>query len=198
MTEARLTEAFNAHFGECRTRDQVACFLNNHHVRSGRDGRFPLGHTPWNMGTAAMGLMKPNSGTFRKGNVPRNTREIGAQRIDSKDGYLHVKVAEPNPYTGCPTRFRPAHVLLWEAAHGPVPPSHAVIFRDGDRTRIEIDNLMMVTRAELARINQLGYRTQPDELKPTVLALARLANRAGELRRRQAERSDADVREEAV
>ena len=34
---------------------------------------------------------------FAKGNVPPNHRPVGSERI-SKDGYIEVKVAEPNKW----------------------------------------------------------------------------------------------------
>jgi hypothetical protein len=46
---------------------------------------------------------------------------------------------------------------VWEAAHGPVPPGHAVVFRPGRRSselaRITVDGLELITRAELMRRN---------------------------------------------
>jgi hypothetical protein len=48
------------------------------------------------------------------------------------------------------------------------------MFRNGDRTDICIENLELVSRAELLRLNQHGYKDMPDELKPSVLGLAKL------------------------
>jgi hypothetical protein len=47
--------------------------------------------------------------------------------------------------------------------NGPIPPSHAIAFRDGDRSNCAIENLEMVSRAELARRNVMWNR-YPKEL----------------------------------
>ena len=53
-----------------------------------------------------------------------------------------------------------------------------VAFKDGDRTNCEPENLMLISRAELLVLNQHGYGEMPAELKPSVLALARLEVKA--------------------
>lgn len=57
---------------------------------------------------------------------------------------------------------------------GPVPKGMVVVLRDGDKLNIEPENLMLISRAELLRLNQCGYKDTPAELKPSVLAMARL------------------------
>jgi len=49
-----------------------------------------------------------------------------------------------------------------------------VAFINGDKTRCELENLMLISRAELLILNQYGYKDVPDELKPSVLALSKL------------------------
>ncbi len=53
------------------------------------------------------------------------------------------------------------HVLVWEAAHGPVPKGHAVVFRDGDRANIRLDNLDLVTRRALMLRNTVHALPKP-------------------------------------
>lgn len=52
-----------------------------------------------------------------------------------------------------PRDWRPVHVLLWEEHRGPVPEGHAIVFRNGDRTDIRLENLACISRAELMRRN---------------------------------------------
>lgn len=174
-----LTDALNAQFLLNKSRSQVEAFLNNRRILSGRTGCFPKGHIPANKGTK--GLSRANVTSFKKGNVPPNRKPLGSERVDTKDGYTHIKVAERDTYTGFPTRYRPKHVVIWERLHGPVPRGKAVMFRDGDRSNIDEDNLILVSRAELARLNQSRYKDAPAELKPTILALAKLKNKMGEV-----------------
>lgn len=41
----------------------------------------------------------------------------------------------------------------WEKHHGPIPPAHVIRFKDGDHHNNHIDNLELISRAELARLN---------------------------------------------
>jgi hypothetical protein len=54
-----------------------------------------------------------------------------------------------------------------------------VIFKDGNIRNFDLDNLLLVTRAELLTMNLHDYKNQPEELKPSVLALARVEAKAG-------------------
>jgi hypothetical protein len=177
MTIRELTAAFNARFGTEKTESHLKAFTHNHKVRSGRTGRFPKGHVPVNKGTK--GLKGPNVTSFREGHVPANRKPLGHERIDTKDGYIHIKVPQQNPYTGFPTRYRPKHVWLWEEHNGPIPDGMVVVFKDSDKLNCVLENLMLVSRSELLRMNQHRYADMPDELKPSVLYLAKLEAKAG-------------------
>ena len=178
-----LTKALNARFRIRKTIWQLRAFTRNHRITSGRTGYFAPGQKPWNAGTRGMGICKANRGSYQKGNIPGNIRPTGAERVDTKDGYLLVKVAERDPHTGAATRFKAKHVVLWERKHGKVPPGMAVVFRDGRKDHCTIKNLMLVTRAELLQMNRLRYREMPDELKPSLLLLGKLKLKVGARRR---------------
>ena len=45
---------------------------------------------------------------------------------------------------------------------------------DRDITNNALENLMLVTRAELLALNQYNYKEAPDEVKPTLLAMIKL------------------------
>lgn len=185
-----LAIAFNISFDLNLTYSQIKGALSRNHITSGRDGCFEIAHTPWNFGTKGMRLTVANKGTYKKGNVPPNRRPLGSERIDSKDGYVYIKVAERNPYTGFSTRYKLKHVHRWEQTHGKVPPGKVVIFQDGNKFNFDPDNLVLVSRAELLRLNQYGYKEMPNEFKPSVLSLVKLEVKAFELlknRRKQAE-----------
>lgn len=167
-----MTALFNRRFGTDRTVQQIKSFVHNRGLTSGRTGHFPKGHTPWNTGTK--GLTSANKTSFKKGNAPPNRKPLGTERTDSKDGFILMKVAEPDPHTGFPTRYKHKHVHLWEQAHGPVPEGMVVAFIDGDKTRCELENLMLISRAELLNLNRHGYKDTPGDLKPSVLALSTL------------------------
>ena len=146
---------------------------NRHRYRS---GRVEKGHKPWNLGKK--GYMGANRTSFRKENIPANRRPLWSERI-TKGGFIEMKVPERNPYTGSPTRYKAKHVYIWEKAYGPAPEGHVVAFKDNDSANCDLDNLILLSRAVLLAINLHGYKDQPEELKPSVLALARLEVKAG-------------------
>lgn len=174
MTVKDLAAALTDKFGVVLTERQINTFIKNHGITSGRTGRFEKEHTPWNNGTKGKGLTGRNKTSFRKGNVPPNRRPLWSERIDSKDGFILIKVPETDPYTGFPTRFKLKHVWIWEQANGPVPKGMNVAFKDSNKLNCVLENLMLVSDAELLRLNQHGYREMPEELKPSILALSRL------------------------
>ena len=106
-------------------------------------------------------------------------KPIGSLRI-SKDGQLQRKVRDDGPTS---RRWISVARLVWEAAHGPVPKGHVVVFLPGKFTAIEheitLDRVELITRRELMRRNSV-HTVQPPELaRITQLrgALARQINR---------------------
>lgn len=171
-----LTWAFNMTFGADKTESAVRSALRNHRILSGRTGCFEKGIVPWNLGKK--GYMGANATSFKKGQLPHTHTPLWTESID-KDGYIKMSVPERNPYTGFPTRYKHKHLWIWEQVNGPKPKSTAVIFKDGDNRNFDLDNLLLISRAELLALNLHDYKNQPAELKPSVLELARLEAKAG-------------------
>jgi hypothetical protein len=171
-SQKELTRLFNERFSGNRRLSQIIAFVKNRGIKNGLGGHFKKGQTPFNAGTK--GLMKANITSFRKGCIPATTKPLGSERICSKDGFILIKIAERNPYTGAPTRYKHKHVHLWERVHGPVPKGMVVVFKDGNKLNCVDQNLILLSRAELLRLNQKQYVKMPDKLKPSVLALAKM------------------------
>jgi len=180
MNIRELTGAVNEAFGLNKTETQVRALTHNSEIRSGRTGRFEKGTLSWNTGTR--GIMKPNSGTFKKGDVPATVKQMGAERINVY-GYIEIKVDEPNPYTGNTTRYRYKHRVVWESLHGPIPDGHVVSFKDGDKLNCHPKNLQLLSRGELGLLNKNGYSTMPLELRPAMVSTVRLLLRANQIER---------------
>ena len=111
--------------------------------------RYAKGHVPANKGkkVAVTTYNKCAPTMFKKGNKPHNFKPVGSERI-TKDGYLERKVANPKTW-------RAVHVLVWEAAHGPVPAKHKVIFKDNNKLNNELSNLECVSYADAMRRNSI-------------------------------------------
>jgi hypothetical protein len=121
--------------------------------------RFKKGNTPANKGrkVSQETYEKIRRTMFQKGHTPVNHKEIGSERV-SRDGYVEVKVAEPN-------KWRHKHRVLWEQANGPIPKGYNIQFRNGDKTDIRLENLYIISRQEqLAKENSL-YARYPVELQ---------------------------------
>lgn len=123
-------------------------------VRGGK-ARFKKGMTPWNKGKSHPATGRAVETQFKKGGMSGRAaalfQPIGSERF-SKDGYLERKVT--NEGIGS-QRWRGVHLLVWEAANGPLPAGHAVIFKDGNKQHIALENLELVSRAELMRRNSV-------------------------------------------
>jgi hypothetical protein len=74
---------------------------------------------------------------------------IGEEYLNSR-GYAEVKVGPGK------NAWKSKHTLIWEAANGPVPEGHVVMFADGDRSNFDPDNLLLVSRAEIGLMNRCG------------------------------------------
>jgi hypothetical protein len=113
--------------------------------------RFKPGHASWNKGRKGWRAGGRSAETrFRPGQMPTNHKPVGYERVNA-DGYRERKVAEPKT-------FRAVHVLLWQEHLGPVPQGFAVIFKNGNKADIRIDNLALVSRADLMRRNSYHNR----------------------------------------
>jgi hypothetical protein len=179
---AEMTELINATFGTAYTVGQIKNYRSRNHLDSGLTGYFEKGHTPYNKGVKRGNIYPGMMATqFKKGGVPPNHRPVGSERVNV-DGYLERKVAEPKTW-------RMVHVINWEAVNGPVPEGHVVIFKNGDKTNTDVSNLLLVTRAELARMNQKGLISANPEQTEVGQNIARLilatAKRKKERKRRK-------------
>lgn len=170
-------QAFVSRFGRG---DVTASNLNSLRKRkgwrTGRTGRFQKGQVSHNKGKKGVRYPGSEKGWFGKGHKPANRVPMWTERTDD-DGYIWMKVPVENPYTGHKSRFMLKHRYLWEQAKGPLPEGYALKCLDGDKTNCDPSNWEAVPRALLPRLNgRFGrdYDTAPAELKPTILATAKL------------------------
>lgn len=186
-TRAEQHEAFVFRFGrEDVTFEAFKNLCQRHGWKTGQSGRFKSGQAPANKGKTMP--YHPNSARtrFKKGQRPHTWRGPGHESIDNKDGYVWIIVAERNPYTGAATRRVQKHKWLWEKQNGPVPEGHVLKCLDGDKTNTDPLNWAAVPRALLPRLSgrwTVGYDQAPAELKPTILAVAKLEHAAREVRK---------------
>jgi hypothetical protein len=134
--------------------------------------RFPKGHVPANKGLRrpgwSVGRMRETQ--FKKGQKPPNARfAIGDTRINT-DGYIDRKISEDR--VGA-SNWRALHRILWEETHGPVPPGHLVVFKDGNKLNCVLENLELITLADNLRRNSV-WKKMPKELASIVMLRAKV------------------------
>lgn len=112
---------------------------------------------------------------FKPGHVPVTFRPVGSERVD-EDGYILIKVADPN-------KWMMKHRVVWEAVHGPVQAGYVIVFADGDRLNVSLENLMLVSRRELAVLNKNHLLSCDPEFSRAGLAVARLMIRKADRER---------------
>lgn len=114
-------------------------------------GCFQKGMTPHNKGKrvskATREKMLKSNTWFEKGQDAWNIKPVGSERVDI-EGYTSIKVADPDVW-------KLKHRVLWEEHHGrKLEDGEIVVFLDGDKSNLEIDNLRVMHRKHSAALSK--------------------------------------------
>jgi hypothetical protein len=183
---AELTEMFNRRFGLSFAVKRIVSALGRLKLTNGRDCRFRPGHTPYNKGKKGYCPAGCEKGWFRPGNRPWTHKPVGTCRVN-RDGNVEVRIR--NPSGNSRKNWKPKHRLIWEKAHGKVPRGHVVIFADGDKSNFALDNLLLVSRGELAVMNRQGLISADKDLTLAGKAIADIKLLIAERKRRLKKRN---------
>jgi hypothetical protein len=173
-----ITE-YHAKFCQAFNRDDVSK-VNLHSLRkrkgwkTGRTGRFEKGNIP-HPDARPKG---PNKTSFKKGSKPHNWKVVGSTRV-SVDGYVEVKIQEPKTWVQL-------HTIIWSAEHGDIPESHCVVFIDGDKSNIRLENLELITRSEHLQINKLIGKYSLPDARECLRTLGKLTAKCSDIKRKVA------------
>jgi len=175
-----LTDLFNAHFGLDLKVSQIKCFKKNHGLSSGLGGWFKPGQVPFNKGQKGifLGGEVAEACQFQKGHKAWNWVPLGSERVNA-DGYVDIKVDDGK----LQKNWKGKHIVIWEAANGPVPKGHVVIFGDGNNRNFKPENLILVSRKQLVRLNQMKLIQEDAELTKAGIVIADICNKIGERRK---------------
>lgn len=171
-----MADLLNKKFGTGFTKEQIKSYYGRFKLNCGLTGRFKKGQEPWNKDKPK--TWKGGEETqFKKGNKPLNHRPVGSERINIY-GYTEVKTAEPSVWSL-------KHQVVWEKNNGPIPEGCVIIFGDGDKKNIKIDNLVIATKAELMQMNRHDLIQSNADLTRTGANIAKVLLKIGDLNKEE-------------
>ena len=125
------------------------------------------------------GVKKKNGTKFKAGKENPNYKALGSER--KKHGYIYVKAINLEGQEVWMTKHR----YLYEKHYGPIPKGSAVLFGDGDSTNFDLDNLILVTKGQLAFMNRYGLRSDNTDITRSGAICAELMLRIGKLKKKK-------------
>lgn len=174
-----FNEKFNANISDVA----LNVFCATHKIKAKKHpGQFKKGQNAWVDNDTKLvrkgAFLNPCVATqFKKGQPALNRVPLGHERKD-KRGFIEVRVEDgtgTGKYGGG-YNYKLKHHIVWESHHKQaIPESHVIVFKDGDKSNFDIDNLMLLPRGAISiRSLTFDYENQPTELKPTINVLAKL------------------------
>lgn len=131
---------------------------------------------PWNKGLTGLDMgNSKNETSFKEGKQHPRYRPIGSERVE-RDGYIVMKVAD--------RKWQQKHRYLWELDNGKIPNGHVVIFGNGNKRDFRPENLILVSRNQLATINKFSLIFEDEELTRSGIALSGLIQAKTKMKRR--------------
>jgi hypothetical protein len=172
-----ITKMINEKYGGNHNTTEITNAKVKYGLQSGIKHQFKKGNVPHNKGKKWEEYTTPEvrekilKTTYKKGHIPSNVLPVGTEKY--KENYIRVKVAEPNVW-------RKKHVVIWEQAHGKVPKGHRIMFADGNKFNVTLENLLLVSTAELLQLNRNGMIKEDRELTKTCLQIVKLNKKLNE------------------
>ena len=167
-TYKEITKQMNDKFEYNFSEEQIKGMMYRNKLTTGTGGYFKKGSTPWNKGLK--GYMGANKTSFKKGTIPPNQVPIGTESI-TKGGYIKVKVGEPN-------KWKLKQRYIYEQHHGEIPNNCNVIFADKNIRNFDINNLVLVSKAEMLILNKNKLIFEDKELTKVGVNIAKVIDKA--------------------
>lgn len=167
-TYKEITKQMNDKFEYDFSEEQIKGMMYRNKLTTGTGGYFKKGSTPWNKGLK--GYMGANKTSFKKGTIPPNQVPIGTESI-TKGGYIKVKVGEPN-------KWKLKQRYIYEQHYGEIPKDYNVIFADRNIQNFDINNLILVSKAEMLILNNNKLIFEDEELTKIGVNIAKVIDKA--------------------
>ena len=141
--------------------------------KEGNSGRFTPGIASWNKGRNFVSGGRSVETQFKPGHKPHTWNPIGHERV-TNEGYLQRKITD----TGVTRHdYKNVHHMVWLEAGREIPKGFRLVFRNGNRADIRLDNLELVSIADMMRKNSIhNYPKQIAQLVQLRGALVRKIN----------------------
>ena len=166
-TYKELVTLMNEKFDYEFSSQQIEGALRRYNLKTGNTGQFKKYKEPWNKGLK--GYMGANKTSFKKGNIPPNYKPVGSERV-TRDGYTEVKIKDPN-------KWELKHRHIYKKHYGEIPSGYNVIFADKNISNFDIDNLILVSKAEMLMLNREKLIFEDKELTKTGVNIVKLINK---------------------
>jgi hypothetical protein len=133
-------------------------------LKYGENTRFKKGQTSWNKGSK--GLTNSNKTSFKKGNLPHNTKHDGYITLREMSG----KTKSKRPYFWISLekgKWDLLHRYIWRLYYGQIPRGANVQFKDGNSLNCKIENLELVSKPENMQRNTI--RNLPADMREIII-----------------------------
>lgn len=172
-----LADRFNKEFNCNLDASDISKMKRHLKLTSGVNTKFKKGQTAYNKGKkmSIEQYEKCKNTMFKKGNKTYNTRKLFEERIDV-DGYTYIKIKEPNKWVL-------KHRWLYEKEKGKIPKGYNLIFLDGNKQNLDLDNLMLVSDAELFIMNQNNLYKKNKQLTEAGIGVAKLIDKVNKTKK---------------
>ena len=171
-TRKEIIEAFKQEFGWELTIQQLKGQMRKYNLVTGHTGQFgDFGHYYQGEKMTEERYRRALPTMFKNGHVPKNRVPVGVEKLRS-DGFIKVKVAQPD-------KWEKKHVLVWEAANGPMPSKSCIMFLDRDRSNCDLSNLICISKSANRIINLNKMFGDDPDVNRTMAILAEYMAAAG-------------------
>ena len=169
-TYKELVTLMNEKFDYEFSSQQIEGALRRYNLKTGNTGQFKKYKEPWNKGLK--GYIGANKTSFKKGTIPPNYKSVGSERV-TRDGYTEVKIKDPN-------KWELKHRHIYKKHYGEIPSGYNVIFADKNISNFDIDNLILVSKAEMLMLNREKLIFEDKELTKAGVNIVKLISKAKE------------------
>jgi hypothetical protein len=168
LSRKEITEKVNIKFNTNFTVRNIEYLCTRNKWSCGRTGQFSKGNIPYNKGTKR--ISKSNKTSFKKGHNTWIKKPIGYECNTRKTGYIFVKTENVKSFIS-------KHRLVWEQHNGPVPKGYIVAFKNMNKKDCRIENLILMSKSEMARYCHSFRKLATQETNETCLLMAKVKSR---------------------